>query len=284
MKRTVTTTLLIMAVVATFTSAHAQIIVNEVSAGNVDFMGTTNWVEFRNIGSADADAGTLFLCNFPAYPQIGAPAGARILEGDALIPPGGYLVVEFTALAAGDGEVGLYTSGPFDLSANILDYMQYGSAGHTREGTATGASIWTAGQFVALPATGQTMASDGLGSNAANWSSQAPTPGQPNPGVVANESDFPDSEGLTLLGAYPNPTSGATTVNYRLSVAGDVQIDVYDLLGRKQFSARDRTAAGDRNEFVIDASTLSSGLYIYRVTATQGGRVSTEAGTFTKSR
>jgi hypothetical protein len=78
---------------------------------------------------------------------------------------------------------------------------------------------------------------------------------------------------------YPNPFNPATVIRYQLPAATSVNLAVYDLLGREvallvnekkpagsyvvQFSAKGGSASGG------DGSRLSSGVYIYRLSAGQ---------------
>jgi hypothetical protein len=66
---------------------------------------------------------------------------------------------------------------------------------------------------------------------------------------------------------YPNPFNPTTVVRYQLPAAGDVTLAVYDLLGREvAVLVRGRVDAGV-HEVTFDASGLSSGVYLYRLSA-----------------
>jgi glucuronoarabinoxylan endo-1,4-beta-xylanase len=66
---------------------------------------------------------------------------------------------------------------------------------------------------------------------------------------------------------YPNPFNPTTVVKYQLPVAGDVRLGVYDLLGREvAVLVNERKMAGTY-EVRFDASGLSSGVYVYRLTS-----------------
>jgi FlgD Ig-like domain len=191
---------------------RAQVRISEVGYSGVDFMGASMWVELYNAGDGAVDVSGLWLCNFPAYSQI---SSLTVLEGATMLQSGDYLVVAFDALGDGDGEVGLYTSNQFGNAAAIGDYMQYGSAGHTREGVAVTAGLWTAGAFAAAPASGMSLAFTGTGATAAeSWIEAGATPGASNPAdhatAVRTSIDrfspeagnlFVRSEGNTLPGA-----------------------------------------------------------------------------------
>lgn len=73
---------------------------------------------------------------------------------------------------------------------------------------------------------------------------------------------------LTLHGNYPNPFNPATTVVFDLQEAAQVQVVVFDLLGRAVLVVPPRAlAAGQQHQIRLDASALSSGIYRYQVRA-----------------
>jgi hypothetical protein len=81
---------------------------------------------------------------------------------------------------------------------------------------------------------------------------------------------------------YPNPFNPATTITYELPTSSDVRLMVYDLLGREvRMLVSERKPAGVHN-VRFDASTLASGVYIYRLQARPTDGVL--AGTFVQSR
>ncbi len=64
---------------------------------------------------------------------------------------------------------------------------------------------------------------------------------------------------------YPNPFNPVTMIEYNLPVAAEVELTVYDLLGRPvQTLVNSRQPAGNY-QVVFDGSKLSSGVYIYRL-------------------
>ena len=66
---------------------------------------------------------------------------------------------------------------------------------------------------------------------------------------------------------YPNPFNPKTAVSSRLPVASQVRLIVYDILGREiAVLVNERRAAGTYRD-TFDGSGLSSGVYIYRLTA-----------------
>jgi N-acetylneuraminic acid mutarotase len=65
---------------------------------------------------------------------------------------------------------------------------------------------------------------------------------------------------------YPNPFNPTTVVSYQLPVVSDVKLAVYDLLGREVTVLVDEKKPAGRYEFRFDATGLSSGVYVYRLT------------------
>ncbi|MCB0313680.1 MAG: T9SS type A sorting domain-containing protein, partial [Calditrichaeota bacterium] len=80
--------------------------------------------------------------------------------------------------------------------------------------------------------------------------------------------DFPET--FRLLGNYPNPFNPETVIRYQLSVVSEVELAVYDLLGRKIVNlVGARQAAG---EYRVQwdgrdqaGRSVVSGVYIYRL-------------------
>jgi len=68
---------------------------------------------------------------------------------------------------------------------------------------------------------------------------------------------------------YPNPFNPTTLISYQLPVASNVLLKVYDVLGREVMTlVNERQEAGAYN-FTLNASSLSSGVYFYRLQAGQ---------------
>ncbi len=75
---------------------------------------------------------------------------------------------------------------------------------------------------------------------------------------------------------YPNPFNPSTIIPFTLPESSVVTVEVFDILGRKvaEPASRQSFPPGD-NEVEFDAGSLSSGVYIYRITF-QDGTVATE--------
>ena len=255
--------------------SQAQIRINEVSHGTVDFQGSSNWLELYNAGTEAVDVSDLFLCDFPAYPRI---SSLTVLSGSMTIPSEGYLVVSWTNIDD-DAEIGLYTSDTnnFGNADFVLDYMQYGSAGHTRESAAVTAGVWATGEFLELAMSGETLQFvEGNAAGASSWMAAASTPGEANSPVATSNDEF-DSlpEAFSLNGNFPNPFNPTTTISYELSNAGQVNLVVYDILGRQVISlVNGQLPAGEYestwNGLDANGNVVPSGTYLYRLTFGEG--------------
>lgn len=83
-------------------------------------------------------------------------------------------------------------------------------------------------------------------------------------GVTSAGNDVP---GVFMLQQnYPNPFNPETTVKFSVAVSGKTRLDVFNVLGQKVMTVFDGGAeAGRLYEVRINASTLASGIYLYRL-------------------
>ena len=100
--------------------------------------------------------------------------------------------------------------------------------------------------------------------------------------VTDKEGDASLPEEFVLLGNYPNPFNPSTTIQFDLPAYADVQIDVLDLLGRTMITIPSQSFdAGSKKSISVDASALSSGIYMYRVIARTAKDTHVSTGTMT---
>jgi streptogramin lyase len=66
---------------------------------------------------------------------------------------------------------------------------------------------------------------------------------------------------------YPNPFNPSTTISWQVPVGSHQTLKVYDLLGREVATLVDEYKPAGSYEIQFDSSNLSSGVYIYRLTA-----------------
>jgi hypothetical protein len=75
-------------------------------------------------------------------------------------------------------------------------------------------------------------------------------------------------ERFELYQNYPNPFNPSTAISYQLSAASKVSLKVFDVLGREVATLADDERAPGHHQQSWDASHVSSGMYIYQLTAT----------------
>ena len=80
---------------------------------------------------------------------------------------------------------------------------------------------------------------------------------------VEPSTGIPDS--FILEQNYPNPFNPTTTIQYGLPNAGDVSLEVFDMTGRRVATLVNETKAAGWHNVTFDASSLASGMYIYRI-------------------
>ena len=92
------------------------------------------------------------------------------------------------------------------------------------------------------------------------------------PRFVITASDPVDSEvapdlpaKLVLAQNYPNPFNPSTVISYALPEQAQVRLAVFDMLGRNVGVLVDEQQSPGRYNVTWDASSLSSGVYIYRL-------------------
>jgi type IX secretion system substrate protein len=72
---------------------------------------------------------------------------------------------------------------------------------------------------------------------------------------------------FALLANHPNPFNPTTQISYQLSEGSQVQIVIYDMLGRAVETLVDAAQPAGTFTVSFDASDLPSGMYLYRMTA-----------------
>jgi hypothetical protein len=87
----------------------------------------------------------------------------------------------------------------------------------------------------------------------------------PGTGILTDKSDKTTPTQITLDQNYPNPFNPNTTISYRLQSANHVTLKVFDVLGREVTTIVDEVQQSGNKSVRFDASTLASGIYIYRI-------------------
>jgi hypothetical protein len=106
-----------------------------------------------------------------------------------------------------------------------------------------------------------------------------PTPGSSNNPSGVNEQDL--ASDYILSQNYPNPFNPVTKIKFRVSDFGMVSLKVYDILGNEIAVLISKELAAGIYEVELDGSSLTSGVYFYRLESfTAGGK----AGKFISAR
>jgi glucose/arabinose dehydrogenase len=74
-------------------------------------------------------------------------------------------------------------------------------------------------------------------------------------------------DGFYLAQNYPNPFNPKTVISCQLPAASTVRLVAYDVLGREAAILLDEQMEAGTHEISFDGSGLSSGVYVYRLTA-----------------
>ncbi len=93
--------------------------------------------------------------------------------------------------------------------------------------------------------------------------------------TTVDEHAEPESlpSGFALLPNYPNPFHGATRLRFELPRTGRVAIEIFNVLGARVAQIVERTFTAGRHEVKLEARFETSGIYFYRLTVTENGRV-----------
>jgi hypothetical protein len=91
--------------------------------------------------------------------------------------------------------------------------------------------------------------------------------------ILDDVEEDPFNTNLTsynLLQNYPNPFNGQTNIEYGIKNAGWVKLEVYNMLGQRINTLVNKWMFPGRYIARFDANSLSSGVYIYRLSTEQG--------------
>jgi hypothetical protein len=155
-----------------------------------------------------------------------------------------------------------------------------GAGGETFSETSTG--VWELGSGQSVPTEVKVVFGREAGASSAQWFVE----------IAGNSTDYPDNTACPptnldpvldfparsqpvafgLEGNYPNPFAGQTTIAFALAEASEVQVSVYDVLGRKVATVVDKAMSAGTHQVSWDGQSddgrrLASGAYFYRIEA-----------------
>lgn len=88
-----------------------------------------------------------------------------------------------------------------------------------------------------------------------------------------DDGDFtPLPEQMNLAQNYPNPFNPTTTIAFSLSSRSQVNVSIFDILGRTVESIDMGVLGAGEHEVTWDAASMPSGVYFYRLTTEQGSQ------------
>jgi hypothetical protein len=99
-------------------------------------------------------------------------------------------------------------------------------------------------------------------------------------GVDDKESNWVHVETFQLFQNYPNPFNPQTTIPFDLKSPGQVQVKVFDMMGREVATLVDQVMPAGSHNLVFDAKGLATGTYYYRLIF--GGQTLTKRMMFVK--
>lgn len=79
--------------------------------------------------------------------------------------------------------------------------------------------------------------------------------------------DIETPENYSIEQNYPNPFNPSTSITFKVPEASNVEITIYDMLGRKLATLMEGRKAAGSYTLTLDMSNYSSGMYLYRMRA-----------------
>ncbi len=99
------------------------------------------------------------------------------------------------------------------------------------------------------------------------------------PNITSSETAEALPEDFVLHGNYPNPFNPSTRIQFDLPSPARITVDIIDLLGRHVMTTQPEEFQGGTDRFItLDASSLASGTYIYRIRAEMAGQTAMQSG------
>ncbi len=87
--------------------------------------------------------------------------------------------------------------------------------------------------------------------------------------VVANEAETPTVSDLRISRPYPNPSLGMSSVNIYVDAHQTVRVDVFDMLGRRVYTAFNGVMTSGQHRVAVATHALQPGVYVVRMAGDQ---------------
>ena len=98
--------------------------------------------------------------------------------------------------------------------------------------------------------------------------------------VSAERETFPVT--FEILGNYLNLFQQTTTLMFNLPWPAEIEVEILDMLGRRIFTRQEHSEAGWERSIEIDGTSLSAGIYLYRLIAASPSGSSVETRNFVR--
>ncbi|PJA26445.1 MAG: hypothetical protein CO189_10940 [candidate division Zixibacteria bacterium CG_4_9_14_3_um_filter_46_8] len=84
--------------------------------------------------------------------------------------------------------------------------------------------------------------------------------------VIAERNGIIPSQ-FGLADAHPNPFNAQTNITFGMPTAGNVNLDIFNLMGQKVATLVNGNMEAGQHTVTWDAANFSSGIYFYKLTA-----------------
>ncbi len=247
---------------ASFTAS--SVIINEINYKSSPVFDAGDWIEIMNTTKTDISLAGWSIKDGGSIPYL--------FDSSAVIPALGYLVIaedtskfrtyyQAVTNVCGPTGFGLSSSGETvtvkDSSGEIVNSIQYLSSAQWNQGASgTGYTL-----SLINPGVDNTMPE--------NWgvSGLLGTPGRINDIYTKTEDVQGSPASYSLSQNYPNPFNPSTRIRYSVPEESSVKLTVYNSLGELVTILSDEVKQAGWYESQFNASNLTSGIYLVRITA-----------------
>lgn len=260
-------TLTILAFLITSTSFAQSIVINEINYNSAADRDTEDWVEIYNRSASTVDISGWVIKDSKDDNSFVFPASTSLSAGEYLVivrdlddfkvfwPEVTNVVDSIDFNFANSGEIiRLYNS-----SEVLIDQVEYDDEdGWPTEPDGDGPTLELKDPDLDNSLASSWGASSGFG-----------TPGSQNSLIVSNEETLGQGipTSLSLSQNFPNPFNPSTNIEYFVKSTSQVSLEVFDILGQKISTLVNRKQTSGTYNVSFDASTLPSGIYMYRLTS-----------------
>ena len=231
------------------------------TVSNIFPLATSPAYAYTETGYQEIDTlvpGVGYWVKFPTQQTTAIAIGNGILSDTVSVTTGWNLIGAITSpIAAGDVTV----DPPSLVSSQFFSYQnRYQTSDTLYPGKGYWVKVSESGQFV------MTAAASGLKKGTIHIVPTNELPPSPPNEIASPELAMTPKE-FRLEQNYPNPFNPATMINYSLPATSYVTLTVYNMLGQEVATLVNEQQSAGEKSIKFDATNLSSGIYVYRLTA-----------------